>query len=113
MDPCDPDPQLVLSMTTLRQISAVLPPEQAWSLWLSRRIVAGIMDAFGPSLAGASIEPVDVHHDGRRVVGEWVRAPGVRTRLSPEAVKAMKHVARFIDTSMRDNGIEAISGKAV
>ena len=33
-------------------------------------------------------------------------------RLSPEAVKAMKHVARFIDTSMRDNGIEAISGKA-
>ena len=145
------------------------------------------MDAFGPSLVGARIEPVDVHHDGRRVVGEWVRAPGVpavagaiyfvhgsgfalcspRThrrltswlsrltglavfavdyrlaprhlaadiragggrctlqvwpdqahvfqalpRLSPEAVKAMKHVARFIDTSMRDNGIEAISGKA-
>ena len=33
-------------------------------------------------------------------------------KLSPEAVKAMKHVARFIDTSMRDNGIEAISGKA-
>jgi acetyl esterase/lipase len=33
-------------------------------------------------------------------------------RLSPEAVKAMKHVARFIDNSMRDNGIEAISGKA-
>src|ERR1700733_9477555 len=33
-------------------------------------------------------------------------------RLSPEAVKAMKHVARFIDTSMRDNGIEAVSGKA-
>jgi len=33
-------------------------------------------------------------------------------RLSPEAVKAMKHVARFIDTSMRDNGIQAISGKA-
>jgi acetyl esterase/lipase len=33
-------------------------------------------------------------------------------RLSPEAVKAMTHVARFIDTSMRDNGIEAIPGKA-
>ena len=38
------------------------------------------MDAFGPSLAGTRIEPVDVHHDGRRVVGEWVRAPGVPTR---------------------------------
>jgi epsilon-lactone hydrolase len=149
------------------------------------------MDAVGPSLAGTRIERADVHHDGRRVVGEWVRAPGVPTtagaiyfvhgsgfalcsprthrrltswlsrltglavfavdyrlaprhrfptaaddvragggrctlqvwpdqvhvfqalpRLSPEAVKAMKHVARFIDTSMRDNGIEAISGKA-
>ncbi|HYY01230.1 MAG TPA: alpha/beta hydrolase [Mycobacterium sp.] len=67
----------LLSMTTLRQVSAVLPPEQPWGLWLSRQIVSGIMDAFGPSLAGARIEPVDVHHDGRRVVGEWVHAPGV------------------------------------
>jgi acetyl esterase/lipase len=33
-------------------------------------------------------------------------------RLSPEAVKARKHVTRFIDTSMQDNNIEAISGKA-
>jgi acetyl esterase/lipase len=63
---------------TLRQISAVLPPEQAWGLWLSRQIVAGIMDAFGPSLTGISIEPVDiVGPDGHRVVGEWVRASGV------------------------------------
>lgn len=38
------------------------------------------MDAFGPSLAGTHIEHIDVHHDGRRVVGEWVRAPGVSTR---------------------------------
>jgi epsilon-lactone hydrolase len=67
-------------MTTLRQISAVLPPEQAWSLWLSRQIVSGIMDTFGPSLAGTRTEPIDVHHDGRRVVGEWVRAPAVPTR---------------------------------
>jgi acetyl esterase/lipase len=64
-------------MTTLRQISGVLPPEQPWGLWLSRQIVSGIMEAFGPSLAGARIEPVDVLHNGRRVVGEWVRAPGV------------------------------------
>jgi len=37
------------------------------------------MDAFGPSLAGTRIEHTDLHHDGRRVVGEWVRAPGVST----------------------------------
>ena len=37
---------------------------------------------------------------------------GIGKEVTPEAVKAMKHVARFIDTSMRDNGIEAISGKA-
>jgi epsilon-lactone hydrolase len=66
-------------MATLRQVSAVLPPEQPWGLWASRRIIAGIMDTFGPSLAGTDIEHIDVHHDGRRVVGEWVRAPGVST----------------------------------
>jgi epsilon-lactone hydrolase len=33
-------------------------------------------------------------------------------RLSPEAAKAMKHVARFIDASLRDNNIENITGKA-
>ena len=70
----------LVSMTTLRQVSAVLRPEQAWGLWLSRRIVSVIMDAFGPSLGGTRIEPVDVHHHGRRVVGEWVRSPGVPTR---------------------------------
>jgi acetyl esterase/lipase len=69
----------LVSLATLRQVSAVLPPEQAWGLWASRRIIAGIMDAFGPSLAGTRIEHIDVHHDGRRVVGEWVHAPGVST----------------------------------
>lgn len=67
----------LVSMLTLRQVSAVLPPEHAWSLWTSRQIVAGIMNTFGPSLAGARIEHIDVQHDGRRIVGEWVRAPGV------------------------------------
>jgi len=42
----------MLGGLTLRQISAVLPPELAWGLWLSRQIVARIMDAFGPSLSG-------------------------------------------------------------
>src|SRR6201996_5920160 len=68
----------LVSTLTLRQISAVLRPEQAWGLFLSRRILAGVMDAFGPPLAGARAEKVDgVLPDGRRVVGEWVRAPGV------------------------------------
>lgn len=62
-----------ISALTLRQISAVLPPGQPWGLWLSRRIVSGIMDAFGPPLTGLTIEPVDdTLPDGRRVVGEWV-----------------------------------------
>ena len=67
----------MVSLATLRQVSAVLPPEQTWGLWASRRIIAGIMDAFGPSLVGTRIEHIDVQHGGRRVVGEWVRAPGV------------------------------------
>jgi monoterpene epsilon-lactone hydrolase len=67
-----------VSGLTLRQISAVLPPERAWGLWASRQIVARIMDSFGPSLAGTQIEPVDTRlPDGRRVVGEWVRGSGV------------------------------------
>jgi monoterpene epsilon-lactone hydrolase len=70
----------LVSTLTLRQISAVLPPERAWGLWVSRQIVAGVMDAFGPSLAGTSVEQIDaVLPDGRRVVGEWVRAGGVQS----------------------------------
>ena len=67
-----------VSGLTLRQISAVLPPERAWGLWASRRIVSRVMDSFGPSLAGTEVEKVDVRlHDGGRVVGEWVRGEGV------------------------------------
>ena len=66
------------STVTLRQISAVLPPERAWGLWMARQIVARVMDAFGPPLAGTLVEQVDARMpDGRRVVGEWVRAAGV------------------------------------
>jgi epsilon-lactone hydrolase len=69
-----------VSELTLRQISAVLPTERAWGLWAARQIVARVMDSFGPSLAGTSVEHVDaVTSDGRRVVGEWVRGPGVTT----------------------------------
>ena len=69
-----------LSSLTLHQISAILPPDQAWGLWTSRQIVARVMDAFGPSLRGIEIEPVDtVLPDGRRLVGEWVRSPDTAT----------------------------------
>lgn len=66
-----------ISSVTLRQISAVLPPERAWGLWASRQIIARVMDTFGPSMAGTETDQVDVRlPDGRRVVGEWVRAKG-------------------------------------
>ncbi len=66
------------STVTLRPISAVLPPERPWGLWASRQIVARVMAAFGPSLAGTRVEQVDtVLPDGRRLRGEWVRATGV------------------------------------
>ena len=67
-----------VSSLTVRQISAVLPPEQPWGLWAGRRIIANIMNTFGPPLAGTDVEPVAVRlPDGRRVVGEWVRGAGV------------------------------------
>lgn len=70
-----------VSGLTLRQISAVLPPGQAWGLWASRQIIARIMDAFGPSLSGVRTDPVDLRlPDGRRLVGEWVRGPAVPAR---------------------------------
>lgn len=52
----------------------LLNPEQPWALRLSRYLVAGVMDAFGPSLAGVEVEQVDTTlPDGRQVRGEWVR----------------------------------------
>lgn len=65
-----------VSAYTLRPLTGLLPPERAWGLWLSRRIIAGIMGTFGPSLAGTRVEPVDTKlPDGRRVKGEWVFGP--------------------------------------
>jgi epsilon-lactone hydrolase len=67
-----------VSSLTLRQVSAVIPSNQAWGVWLSRQIVARVMDTFGPSLAGTHVVPVDTRtSDGRRVVGEWVYGAGV------------------------------------
>lgn len=67
-----------VSSLTLRQVSGALPPDTGWGLWTSRRLIARIMATFGPPLSGTRVERVDVRMaDGRRVVGEWVRGPGV------------------------------------
>lgn len=76
-----------ISSLTLRQISAVLPPDQAWGLWCSRQIVARIMDTFGPPLAGTRVHRIDTRTaDGRRVIGEWVHGAGVPPRLGDAAI---------------------------
>jgi acetyl esterase/lipase len=68
----------------LRPISGLIPPERAWGIWLTRRLVAGVMGAFGPSLEGTRVDQVDtVLPDRRRVKGEWVYGP--RTPTSQEA----------------------------
>jgi monoterpene epsilon-lactone hydrolase len=90
-----------VSSLTLRQISAVLPPEQAWGLWLSRRIVARVMDTFGPSLTGTHVTPVDTRtSDGRRVVGEWVYGVGV-PRDQPGAAIYFVHGSGYVLCSPR------------
>jgi acetyl esterase/lipase len=76
-----------VSSLTLRQIAAVIPAEQAWGVWLSRRIIAGVMDTCGPSLAGTHVVPVDARtSDGRRVKGEWVYGAGVRPQTPDSAI---------------------------
>jgi acetyl esterase/lipase len=103
----------LVSALTLRQLGGVLPPERAWGLWLSRQIVTG----------GAEMLVADARHlaadiraaDGNCELQVWpdqVPVFQALPRLSPEAAKPMAHVARFIDTSMRANGFDAIAGKA-
>src|ERR1700759_4904388 len=68
-----------VSSLTLRQITAVIPADQIWGGWLSRQIIARVMDTFGPSLRGTHVDRVDIKtSDGRRVVGEWVYGAGVK-----------------------------------
>jgi monoterpene epsilon-lactone hydrolase len=69
-----------VSAYTLRPLSGLIPPERAWGLWLSRRIIARTMGTFGPSLAGTHVVQVDTTlPDGRRVKGEWVYGPRTPT----------------------------------
>src|ERR1700730_15802702 len=67
-----------VSSLTLRQISAVLPAGQAWGLWVSRQIVARVMDTLGPSLAGPPVVRVaPMRPAARRVLGELGYGAGV------------------------------------
>lgn len=67
-----------LASLTLRPVTEVIDIERAWGVWLSRQIAARSMAALGPVPRGTTVDPVDVRlPDGRRVVGEWVRARGV------------------------------------
>jgi acetyl esterase/lipase len=76
-----------VSSLTLRQIAAVIPAEQAWGVWLSRQIIAGVMDTCGPSLAGTHVVPVDAGTSGgRRVKGEWVYGAGVARAVDDAAI---------------------------
>jgi epsilon-lactone hydrolase len=69
-----------VSTYTLRPFSGLVPPERAWGIWLSRRMIARVMATFGPSLAGTRVVPVDTRlPDGRRVKGEWVYGPRTPT----------------------------------
>ena len=67
-----------ISTVTLRQVSAVLPPERAWGLWASRRIISRVMDTLGPSLAGTRSSTSTCGCPAAAVIGEWVFADGVR-----------------------------------
>jgi epsilon-lactone hydrolase len=90
-----------VSSLTLRQISAVIPPERAWGVWLSRQIIARVMDTFGPSLAGTRVEAVDAKtSDGRRVVGEWVYGAGVQ-RADVESAIYFIHGSGYVLCSPR------------
>ena len=76
-----------VSSLTLRQIAALIPADQAWGVWLSRQIIARVMDTFGPSLAGTRLDPVDIKtSDGRRIVGEWVYGAGVKRAHTEAAI---------------------------
>jgi acetyl esterase/lipase len=90
-----------VSSLTLRQIAAVIPADRAWGVWLSRHIIARVMDTFGPSLAGTRVDAVDVKtFDGRRVKGEWVYGAGVQ-RARPESAIYYLHGSGYALCSPR------------
>lgn len=64
----------------VRPITAAIPPERTWGMWMTRQLIARLMGTFGPSLAGTHVKQVNsVLPDGRRVIGEWVCGPHIST----------------------------------
>jgi len=101
----------IASALTLRQLSAVLPPERTWGLWLSRRIVAGIMGSFGPTLSGTTVDEVDTRTPaGHGVAGEWVRGPGADRA---DAAIYYIHGSGYALCSPRSRVIVANSGSGI
>jgi acetyl esterase/lipase len=92
----------LVSTLTLRQISAVLPPEQAGGAEMlladARRLAADIRAGGGN--CRLEVWPDQVH--------VFQALP----RLAPEAAKAMARAAGFIRTSLRASGFDAVAGKA-
>lgn len=67
-----------LGRVTFRPLGGAIPLDRPWGVWAARQTIARVMDAFGPPLTGTQVECVDtVLPDGRRLLGEWVRAAGV------------------------------------
>ena len=86
----------------VRPVTGLVPPEHPWGLWLSRKMVARFMDAFGPSLAGSRVEQINaVLPDGRRVVGEWVYGPRAQTRPPTAGAVFYLHGSGYIMCSPR------------
>ena len=78
-----------VSAYTLRPLTGLVPPERAWGIWLSRRIIARVMGTLGPSHSGTRVEQVDtVLPDGRRVKGEWVYGPRTPTSETRASISA-------------------------
>lgn len=60
---------------TIRPLTTVIPLTDR-GVRLSRRIVAGSLAAFGPTVPGSSIRTVRESAEDVEIRGEWVRAPG-------------------------------------
>lgn len=88
-----------VSSYTLRPISGLLPAERAWGIWLSRQIIARVMDTFGPSLSGTRVQQVDARlPDGRRIKGEWVYGPRTPTS-EPSASSTVTEAIYYVHGS--------------